>query len=80
MWMFEVRLTNGTPLQAYKAHRHETLRPPGSYGDAFAYGPPDLYRPVPLKAVLAEVFAPLAGLAGVTAIDEEDPIAGGYTN
>ena len=28
MWMFEVVLTNGTPLQAYKHNRHEVLRPP----------------------------------------------------
>ena len=75
MWMFEVRLTNGTPLQAYKhidTRRYVHLAP---NGDAFAYGPPDLYRPVPLKAVLAEVFAPLAGLAGVTARQISDPWA-----
>lgn len=66
MWMFAVELTAGAPLQAYKhidTRRYVHLDPSGK---AFAFGSPDLYRPVPLRQVLIEVFAPLRGLAGVT--------------
>jgi hypothetical protein len=66
MWMFEVELTNGTPLQAYKhadTRRYVHLAPDGR---AFVFEPPDSYRSVPTADVLAAVFAPLPGLAGVT--------------
>jgi hypothetical protein len=59
MWMFEVRLTDGTALQAYKhieTRRYVHLDPDG---EAFVYEPPDRYRIVPLADVLAAVFAPL---------------------
>jgi len=67
MWMFEVELENGTPLQAYKhvdTRRYVHLDPDGR---AFVFESPDRYRPVPVADVLAAVFAPLIGLAGVTA-------------
>jgi hypothetical protein len=65
MWMFEVELTNGTPLQAYKhidTRRYVHLAPDG---EAFAFESPDRYRSVPAADVFAEVFARLPGLAGV---------------
>jgi hypothetical protein len=67
MWMFEVELDNGMPLQAYKhvdTRGYVHLAPDGS---AFIYEPPDRYRSFPVADVLAAVFAPLLGLAGVTA-------------
>jgi hypothetical protein len=66
MWMFEVVLTNGTSLQAYKhidTRRYVHLAPDGK---AFVYEPPDRYRRIPTVDVLAAVFAPLPGLAGVS--------------
>ncbi len=66
MWMFEVELTDGTPLQAYKhidTRRYVHLAPDGR---AFAFESPDRYRSVPATDVLAEVFALLPGLTGVT--------------
>jgi hypothetical protein len=66
MWMFEVELTNGTPLQAYKhvdTRGYVHLAPDGG---AFVFEPPDRYRSVPVADVLAAVFAPLPGLVGVT--------------
>ncbi len=59
MWMFEVLLANGTPLQAYKhrmTRRYVHLDPAGA---AFAYEPPDRYRSYPVAEILEEVFAPL---------------------
>jgi hypothetical protein len=66
MWMYEVELDNGTPLQVYKhidTRRSVHLDPRGT---AFVYQPPDRYRSFPVADVLAAVFAPLPGLAGVT--------------
>ena len=66
MWMFEVELTNGTSLQAYKhidTRRYVHLDPDGA---AFVFEPPDRYRRFPLADVLAGVFAGLPRLAGVT--------------
>jgi NAD(P)-dependent dehydrogenase (short-subunit alcohol dehydrogenase family) len=66
MWMFEVELTNGSSLQAYKhidTRRYVHLAPDG---EAFVFEPPECYRSVPAADVLAAVFAPLPGLAGVT--------------
>lgn len=66
MWMFEVELSNGTLLQAYKhvdTRCYVHLDPDGA---AFVFEPPDHYRSVPVADVLAAVFAPLLGLAGVT--------------
>ncbi len=66
MWMFEVELTTGDRLQAYKhvdTRRYVHLAHDGT---AYTYEPEDRYRVVPLGDVLVAVFAPLAGLAGVT--------------
>lgn len=66
MWMFEVELSDGTPLHAYKhvdTRRYVHLTPDGV---AFVYEPPERYREIPLARVLTAVFAPLIGLAGVT--------------
>ena len=66
MWMFEVELSNGTRLQAYKhvdTRRYVHLDHGGA---AFVFEPPNSYRNVPTREVLAAVFAPLPGLAGVT--------------
>ena len=66
MWMFEVELADGRALHAYKhvdtrCYIHLALD-----GQAFVYEEPDRYRSVPAATVLAAVFAPLPGLAGVT--------------
>jgi hypothetical protein len=66
MWMFEVELADGRLLQAYKhidARRYVHLDPGGA---AFVYESPDGYRHAPVADLLAAVFAPLPGLAGVT--------------
>jgi len=66
MWMFEVVLDDGTPLQAYKhidTRRYVHLAPDGT---AFFYEGPDRYRSIAAARVLAEVFARLPGLSGVT--------------
>lgn len=66
MWMFEVELTDGTALQAYKhidTRRYVHLAPDGA---AFAFAPPDRYESVPAAVAFAAVFAPLPCLAGVT--------------
>jgi len=66
MWMFEVELSNGTRLHAYKhadtrryVHLDHTCA-------AFVFESPDRYRRLPLREVLAAAFTPLPGLAGVT--------------
>ncbi len=66
MWMFEVELSDGSSLHAYKhidtrRYIHLSLD-----GLAFAYQPPGRYRRVEAADVLAEVFVVLPGLAGVT--------------
>jgi len=66
MWMFEVELTNGTPLQAYKhidTRRYVHLAPDGA---AFWFEPPDRYRRWPAADAFTAVFASLRRLAGVT--------------
>ena len=66
MWMFEVELSNGKRLHAYKhidTRRYVHLDRDGA---AFVYEEPDRYRTFPVTRVLAAVFAPLIGLAGVT--------------
>jgi hypothetical protein len=91
MWMFEVELTDGPSLQAYKhidTRRYVHLDPDGA---AYVYEEPDRYRPFPIAEVLAVVFASLPGLAGVTeeqitasweAVGRLDPrvLAQRYTN
>jgi hypothetical protein len=67
MWMYEVALSDGRSLHAYK--HVDTRRYIHMTADrsAFAYEPERRYLPVPAEEVLAEVFASLVGLAGVTA-------------
>lgn len=66
MWMFEVELNDGSRLQAYKHIDTRRYIHLSSAGLAFAYRPPDHYGRVAAVGVLAEVFAPLPGLALVT--------------
>jgi hypothetical protein len=57
MWMFEVELTDGTPLQAYKhidTRRYVHLDPEGA---AFVFEPPDRYRRIAVADAFAAVFA-----------------------
>lgn len=66
MWMFEVKLSNGKRLHAYKhidTRRYVHLDHDGA---AFVYLETDRYRAFPVTEVLAAVFAPLPGLRGVT--------------
>ena len=67
MWMFEVVLSDGTRLQAYKHIDTRRYVHVASDGATFVYEPPDRYRGMPADEVLAAVFAGLPGLAGVTA-------------
>ena len=66
MWMFEVVLTDGMSLHAYKHIDTRRYIHLASNGEAFVYEPPDHYRALPAADVLAAVFASLPGLAGVT--------------
>ena len=75
MWMFEVVLSDGTTVQAYKhidTRRYVHL---AGDGTTFVYEPPDRYRRVPTADALAAVFGGLAGLAGVTAEQVGNPWA-----
>lgn len=67
MWMFEVRLSTGARLHAYKhidTRRYIHLDPTGK---AFFYTLRGRYCRTDAAVVLAEIFAPLVGLVGVTA-------------
>jgi len=66
MWMFEVVLTDGTSLQAYKHIDTRGYIHLAADGEAFVYESRDRYRRIPAADVLAAVFAPLPDLAGVT--------------
>lgn len=66
MWMFEVELSDGSLLQAYKhidTRRYIHLNAESS---AFVYESPDRYRRFPAAELLDAVFSPLPGLGGVT--------------
>jgi hypothetical protein len=66
MWMFEVELSDGTNLQAYKhidTRRYVHL---AADGRAFYFSAPDRYVPIPAERAFSAVFATLAGLGGVT--------------
>lgn len=68
MWMFEVELSDGRRLQAYKHIDTRGYVHLDADGNAFAYQSPNRYRPIaPVDAFVA-VFASLPGHAGV---DEE---------
>jgi hypothetical protein len=67
MWMFEVELSNGMSLQAYKHVDTRRYIHLAADGTAFVFESPNWYRRVPAAVVLAAVFAPLdKGLYGVT--------------
>jgi hypothetical protein len=65
MWMFQVELSDGSSLQAYKHIDTRRYIHLDDQGSAFAYEPPDRYRAIDAGRVLAEVFATLPRLAGV---------------
>jgi len=67
MWMYEVELSDGSSLQAYKHIDTRRYIHLDAESAAFAYESPGRYREVPAADVLAEVFAELPRLAGVTA-------------
>jgi hypothetical protein len=66
MWMFEVELTNGARLQAYKHIDTRCYVHLAADGAAYVYEHEDRYREIPLIDLLSAVFAPLVGLASVT--------------
>jgi hypothetical protein len=66
MWMFEVELSDGRSLQAYKhvdTRRYVHLAPDGQ---AYFYESPDRYVPISAGEIFAAVFRTLQGLGGVT--------------
>jgi hypothetical protein len=67
MWMFQVELSDGSLLHAYKHIDTRRYIHLDADAAAFAYEEPDRYRPVIAGRVLAEIFATLPRLAGVTA-------------
>jgi hypothetical protein len=75
MWMFEVALTDGTKVQAYKHIDTRCYVHLDSDGVAYVYEDEDRYRRFDLAELLAAVFAPLPGLAGVTAEQIEASLA-----
>jgi hypothetical protein len=66
MWMYEVELSDGSSLQAYKHIDTRRYIHLDAGSAAFAYESPGRYREVPAADVLAEVFADLPRLADVT--------------
>jgi len=66
MWMFEVELSNGKRLHAYKHIDTRCYVHLDHDGAAFAYLESGRYRSFPVTEVLAAVFAPLTGLRGVS--------------
>jgi hypothetical protein len=66
MWMFEVELSDGRSLHAYKhvdTRRYVHLT---ADGQAYFYEPPTRYVPIPAWEIFAAVFRTLPRLAGVT--------------
>ena len=66
MWMFEVELSSGTRLQAYKHIDTRCYAHLANGAAAFAFERPDRYRRVEVADLFAAVFSALPGLAGVT--------------
>jgi hypothetical protein len=66
MWMFEVELSNGKRLHAYKHIDTRCYVHLDHDGAAFAYLESGRYRSFPVTEVLTAVFAPLTGLRGVS--------------
>jgi hypothetical protein len=66
MWMFEVELSDGRSLQAYKhvdTRRYVHL---AADGEAYFYEPPNRYVSIPAWEIFAAVFRTLPRLGGVT--------------
>jgi hypothetical protein len=66
MWMFEVTLTNGNRLQAYKHIDTRCYVHLAHDGSAFYFSGQDDYRSLPAAEAFAAAFAQLPGLGGVT--------------
>jgi hypothetical protein len=66
MWMFEVELSDGTALQAYKHIDTRCYVHLAADGSAFYSVSPKRYKPIPPADAFAAVFAGLPGLGGVT--------------
>jgi len=67
MWMFEVELSTGKRLHAYKHIDTRGYVHLDHKGAAYVYTYRERYRLCPIADVLAAVFAPLPGLMGVSA-------------
>jgi hypothetical protein len=66
MWMFEVKLSDGRAVHAYKHVDTRRYIHLDEDCNAFVYEEPDRYRPIAAASVLNAVFLGLPGLAGVT--------------
>lgn len=66
MWMFEVELSDGRSLQAYKHIDTRRYAHLAADGQAYFYEPPDRYVPIPTSEIVAAVFRTLHRLGGVT--------------
>jgi hypothetical protein len=66
MWMYEVELTDGPPVHAYKHIDTRRYAHLAAGGAAFVCEPPGRYRRFSAADVFAEVFEHLPLLAGVT--------------
>jgi hypothetical protein len=66
MWMFEVELSDGRSLQAYKHIDTRGYVHLAADGGAYFYEPPDRYVPIPTWRLFAAVFRALPRLGGVT--------------
>ena len=66
MWMYEVELSDGRSLQAYKHVDTRGYVHLAADGEAYYYESPDQYVPIPAWRIFSAVFRDLRGLAGVT--------------
>jgi hypothetical protein len=66
MWMFEVELSDGRSLQAYKHVDTRCYAHLDDQGQAFYYEPSDRYVPISASTIFAAVFRDLHRLGGVT--------------
>jgi hypothetical protein len=66
MWMFEVELSDGTKLQAYKHIDTRGYVHLAADGRAFYFSAPDRYVPIAVRDAFRAVFAGLPRLGGVT--------------
>jgi hypothetical protein len=66
MWMFEVELSDGRSLQAYKHRDTRCYVHLAAAGQTYFYDPPDRYVPIPAWRIFTAVFRMLPQLGGVT--------------